>query len=111
MTARTALREMRLFTDNINTNVVPLPPSWTPEELNQLDLWKNYIKWEKGNPLSLEDENAILERVNYTYQQAFLVLRFYPEIWYSFSTYYQELNKPEKSIATLKQGISILPTR
>lgn len=111
MTARTALREMRLFTDNINTNMVPLPPHWTPQELNQLELWKNYIQWEKGDPLQLEDESAVLDRVAYTYQQAFLVLRFYPEIWYSFATYYQEMNKPEKSLSILKQGIEIMPTR
>ncbi|KAI8358476.1 hypothetical protein EDC96DRAFT_465074 [Choanephora cucurbitarum] len=110
MTARTALREMRLFTDNINTNAVPLPPQWTPAELTQLDLWKKYIEWEKGDPLQLEDENAIMERVAYTYQQAFLVLRFYPEIWYSFANYYQSLNKPEKAISILKQAIEILPT-
>ncbi|KAG2229913.1 hypothetical protein INT48_008288 [Thamnidium elegans] len=110
MTARTALREMRLFTDNINTNVVPLPPRWTAQELNQLELWKNYIQWEKGDPLQLEDEAAVLDRVAYTYQQAFLVLRFYPEIWYSFASYYQEMNKPEKSLSILKQGIEIMPT-
>ncbi|KAI8371023.1 hypothetical protein BD560DRAFT_454479 [Blakeslea trispora] len=110
MTARTALREMRLFTDNINTNTVPLPPQWTPAELNQLDLWKKYIEWEKSDPLQLEDENAIMERVAYAYQQAFLVLRFYPEIWYSFANYYQALNKPEKALYILKQGIEILPT-
>ncbi|KAF1803012.1 hypothetical protein FB192DRAFT_1421002 [Mucor lusitanicus] len=110
MTARTALREMRLFTDNINTNVVSLPPKWTANELAQLDLWKNYIQWEKSDPLQLEDDTAVMDRVAYTYQQAFLVLRLYPEIWYSFASYYLELNKPEKSLSILKQGIEIMPT-
>ncbi|KAG1091487.1 hypothetical protein G6F42_019418 [Rhizopus arrhizus] len=110
MTARTALREMRLFTDNINTNVVSLPPKWSANELAQLDLWKNYIQWEKSDPLQLEDETAVMDRVAYTYQQAFLVLRLYPEIWYSFASYYLELNKPEKSLSILKQGIEIMPT-
>jgi hypothetical protein len=111
MTARTALREMRLFTDQINTNVVPLPPQWKQSELTQLELWKQYIEWEKGDPLQLEDANAVMERVAYTYQQAFLVLRFYPEVWYSFSRYYQEHNKPEKALSILKQGMEIMPTR
>lgn len=110
MTARTALREMRLFTDNINNNGVSLPPKWTANELAQLDLWKNYIQWEKSDPLQLEDETAVMDRVAYTYQQAFLVLRLYPEIWYSFASYYLELNKPEKSLSILKQGIEIMPT-
>ncbi|KAI8974454.1 hypothetical protein BDB01DRAFT_844804 [Pilobolus umbonatus] len=110
MTARTALREMRLFTDNINSSAVSLPPQWSPSEINQLELWKKYIEWEKSDPLKLEDEAAIMERVSYTYQQAFLVLRLYPELWYSYASYYREHNKPEKALSILKQGIEILPT-
>ncbi|KAI9481634.1 MAG: hypothetical protein EXX96DRAFT_219923 [Benjaminiella poitrasii] len=110
MTARTALREMRLYTDSINTNTVALPPQWTSDEMTQLNLWKKYIEWEKNDPLRLEDEAVVMDRVAYAYQQAFLVLRLYPEMWYSFASYYQEHNKIEKAISVLKQGIEILPT-
>ncbi|ORZ09158.1 hypothetical protein BCR42DRAFT_334731 [Absidia repens] len=110
MTARTALREARPFTDHLIRNVIPKKPKWTAEELEQLNLWKRYIKWEKGNPLHLEEKNAVIERVSYAYQQAFLVLRFYPELWYDYAMYYWELSKPEKTLALLKQGMEILPT-
>lgn len=52
-----------------------------------------------------------MDRVAYAYQQAFLVLRFYPEIWYDFAMYYHEMEKPEKALNVLKQGIEVLPTR
>ncbi|CAO3599627.1 unnamed protein product [Absidia cylindrospora] len=110
MTARTALRETRPFTDHLIRNVIPKKPKWTVEEMEQLNLWKRYIKWEKGNPLHLEEKGAVVERVSYAYQQAILVLRFYPELWYDYAMYYWELSKPEKTLALLKQGMEILPT-
>lgn len=76
-----------------------------------MNLWKRYINWEKGNPLHLEEKNAIIDRVSYVYQQAFLVLRFYPEIWYDYAMYFVELSKPEKALTILKQAMEILPTR
>ncbi|KAI9304476.1 hypothetical protein BJ944DRAFT_256292 [Cunninghamella echinulata] len=110
MTARTALRESRPFTDNLIRNTIPKKPQWTEKEIEQLNLWKRYIQWEKGNPLHLEEKNAIIDRVSYVYQQAFLVLRFYPEIWYDYAMYYIELSKPEKALSILKQAMDILPT-
>ncbi|KAG0174771.1 mRNA 3'-end-processing protein rna14 [Apophysomyces sp. BC1015] len=109
MTARTALPEMRRFTDNLNRSAVPKPPQWSDKELQQLDLWKQYIRWEKSNPLQLDEEALISERVTYAYQQAFLVLRFYPEMWYDFANYYLEQGKTEKALDVLKQGTEVVP--
>ncbi|KAI8384710.1 uncharacterized protein BYT42DRAFT_592831 [Radiomyces spectabilis] len=110
MTARTALREMRTLTEHINRNIVPRPPQWTEKEVQQLHLWKKYIQWEKSNPLQLDEDSAVAERVAYAYQQAFLALRFYPELWYDFANYYHEIGKPEKAMSVLKQSIEVLPT-
>ena len=51
----------------------------------QLDMWKNWIEWEKTNPLLQENENAVYTRVIYAYKQAMMNMRFYPEIWYVLS--------------------------
>ncbi|KAG1139413.1 hypothetical protein G6F37_009687 [Rhizopus arrhizus] len=110
MTARTALREMRLLTDSIHNHTVPLPPQWSEPEINQLEQWKKYIEWEKSDPLRLEDSVAVMERVVYAYQQAFLALRFYPEIWYSFAAYCLEQDKAEKALTVYKEAIEIMPT-
>ncbi|RUO95898.1 hypothetical protein BC936DRAFT_142990 [Jimgerdemannia flammicorona] len=107
MTARTALREMRIFTDAMVRGGVPKPPQWTDREMYQLDLWKRYIAWEKSNPLHLDDNVALADRVMYAYQQALLVLRFYPEIWYDFANYCTEMNKPEKAILILKNAMEL----
>ncbi|CAO3662322.1 unnamed protein product [Rhizopus stolonifer] len=110
MTARTALREMRLLTDGITHHSVPLPPQWSDSERIQLEQWKKYINWEKSDPLRLEDSSAVMERVIYAYQQAFFSLRFYPEIWHGCATYYLEQDKPDKALAIFKEANEIMPT-
>jgi hypothetical protein len=111
MTARTALHEMKAFSDTINKNVLAKPTEWTESEIQQLDAWKQYIAWETGNPLQLEDSGHVMERVVYAYQQALIYQRFYPEIWYEFSNYYIEVDKPDRALATLAMGIEVLPSR
>lgn len=111
MTARTALREMRLLTDGVTHQSVPLPPQWSDSERIQLEQWKKYINWEKSDPLRLEDSSAVMERVIYAYQQAFFSLRFYPEIWHGCATYYLEQDKPDKALAIFKEANEIMPTR
>ncbi|KAL0088583.1 hypothetical protein F4703DRAFT_1518820 [Phycomyces blakesleeanus] len=110
MTARTALREMRGFTDQLSRTIIPRRTEWTDKDLQQLEVWREYIQWEKGNPLHLEDEEAVVERVAYAYQQAFLVLRFFPVLWFDYAMYYKEIGKVDKALTVLKQGMEILPT-
>ncbi|OUM67293.1 hypothetical protein PIROE2DRAFT_58844, partial [Piromyces sp. E2] len=73
-----------------------------------LEAWKEYIKWEKGNPLKLK-EDLMIKRVTYAYKQALLTLRFFPEIWYDYSIYLTESGKTEESIFILKTASEILP--
>lgn len=111
MTARTALHEMKAFSDIINKNVMATPTAWSESEVQQLDAWKQYISWETGNPLQLEDTNQVTERVVYAYQQALIYQRFYPEIWYGFANYYIETDKPDRALAILSTGMEVLPSR
>lgn len=61
--------------------------------------------------MQLEDENLLNERVSYAYQQAFLALRMYPEIWYDYANYYIEQGKQDRALAVLKQSLEVLPNR
>ncbi|ORX58833.1 Suf-domain-containing protein [Hesseltinella vesiculosa] len=110
MTARTALRESRPMMDGLRRNVIPRHPTWTDAEVKQLQLWKKYIQWERNNPLHLEDNSMLVDRVAFAYQQALLALRYYPEIWYDFAMYYLQEDKPDKTLAVLKQAMEILPS-
>ncbi|CAG8595157.1 13122_t:CDS:10, partial [Ambispora leptoticha] len=101
MTARTALKELRGFMDEVNRAVIPVPPKWDRTELQQLDAWKRWIAWEKSNPLAFEDKAQLAQRVVYAYKQAMM---------YEASNYWIEINKEEDAANLLKTAMDIMPT-
>ena len=44
--------------------------------------WKQYLKWEEGNPLEIEDKNAFIVRMQGVYRKAIVRMRFFSEIWF-----------------------------
>ncbi len=44
--------------------------------------WKNYLKWEEGNPLVIEDEEARNQRIGYALRKCLGEMRHFPELWY-----------------------------
>lgn len=88
MTAKSASLQMDRKLAKLNRTSLPrLPPMpgfAGDEEFNeQVKLWKDWIAWEKEDPLVLKDEEpeAYKGRIIYAYKQAVMALRFWPEIW------------------------------
>ncbi|KAL2072103.1 hypothetical protein VTL71DRAFT_11446 [Oculimacula yallundae] len=88
MSARSANTALDSITRGlIRTTLPKLPPApgfeGDQEYLQQVQLWKGWISWEQEDPLVLKDEEPELykQRVLYTYKQAVMALRFWPEIW------------------------------
>ena len=50
----------------LDRNAPSVPPQNTPQEAQQVDMWKKYIQWEKSNPLRTEDQTLITKRGNKT---------------------------------------------
>lgn len=69
------------------TNLPYLPPApgfdGSEEYMEQVELWKKWVAWEKSDPLELKaEEPAVLNsRILYVYKQALMALRFWPEMW------------------------------
>ncbi|KAJ0295740.1 mRNA 3'-end-processing protein rna14 [Colletotrichum fioriniae] len=88
MTAKAANSQLdRLIPRLSRTSLPRLPPApgfhGDQEFLEQVDIWKKWIQWEKEDPLVLLDEEpeAYKTRVLYCYRQALMALRFWPEMW------------------------------
>lgn len=64
------------------------------EFLEQVDLWKRWIAWEKDDPLVLKsDEPETYNfRVIHVYKQALMALRFWPDLWVEVSEWCFENN-------------------
>ncbi|KAI9502980.1 mRNA 3'-end-processing protein rna14 [Coemansia spiralis] len=112
MTARTALREMNKHWDIITKFQppygLPIPPEWTSREIDYLDAWRKYLKWEISNPLRLENNATLQQRVVYTYNQACMALRLYPEIWIEFADYLLSQEQSTEALAKLHSASQVL---
>ena len=86
MTARSALREMRPLVEPLEIPMIlaslPHRPDWSsPPDRQFMNNWRQYLKWEEGNPLQLEDKNALQSRILFAHRKSLVHLRFYPEAW------------------------------
>ncbi|KAJ8921154.1 hypothetical protein NQ315_013626 [Exocentrus adspersus] len=82
MNARRVAKELEVQIRGINRNAPSVPPSGTPEERKQVELWQKYIGWEKSNPLRTEDTALLTKRVVFALEQCLLCLGHHPDIWY-----------------------------
>ncbi|KAG0086450.1 mRNA 3'-end-processing protein rna14, partial [Podila epicladia] len=110
MTARMMWKELKKLTDGINRNMLPRPVKWTERELHQLEQWKRWIRWEKSNPLNFEDTTVLSARIAWTYKQALMSMRFYPEIWFEAANYFSEIGRSDEAVGLLKNACEIMPT-
>lgn len=112
MTARSCLKELQNLTNGLNKTGNPHNRRWTRSEDRQLQLWHNWINWEKKNPLELTSEDTIKQRVSYAYSQATMDLWFYPEIWFEAAEYAFSSNPDtiDKGLEVLEMGRKANPT-
>lgn len=74
MNARRVTKEYEAITKGLNRNFPAFAPNNRQEDLRQVDLWKKYIQWEINNPLRTEDQNVVIKRVVFAYEQCLLCL-------------------------------------
>ncbi|XP_005063080.1 PREDICTED: cleavage stimulation factor subunit 3-like [Ficedula albicollis] len=65
MNARRVAKEYETVMKGLDRNAPSVPPQNTPQEAQQVDMWKKYIQWEKSNPLRTEDQTLITKRGSY----------------------------------------------
>lgn len=88
MTARSSNIELQNITRGLRRTTLPvLPPApgfdGDIEYLEQLEIWRRWIHWEKNDPLVLKPDDiaAYRDRVVFVYKQALMAMRFWPELW------------------------------
>ncbi|KAL3434436.1 mRNA 3'-end-processing protein rna14 [Aspergillus tetrazonus] len=116
MTARSSYTELQNFTRDLNRTTLPrLPPvpgsEGDIEYLQQIEIWKRWINWEKGDPLVLKEDDlaAYKGRVVYVYKQALMALRFLPEIWFEAADFCFLNDMETEGNEFLKNGIDANP--
>jgi len=83
--ANTVLQNMTRDLDRKSIPKLPPAPGFAGdvEYMAQISIWKNWIAWEKADPLELKKDELPLykARILYVYKQAVMALRFWDGIW------------------------------
>ncbi|ESO84817.1 hypothetical protein LOTGIDRAFT_236052 [Lottia gigantea] len=93
MNSRRVAKEYEVVTRGLDRNSPSVPPQNSPGESKQVELWKKYIAFEKGNPLRTEDHTLITKRVMFAYEQCLLCLGHHPDIWYEAAAFLEQSSK------------------
>ncbi|KAI4257470.1 MAG: hypothetical protein LQ352_001634 [Teloschistes flavicans] len=119
MTARSSYIALSNITRNLRRTTLPvLPPALgfdgDREYGEQLDIWKQWIQWEKDDPLVLKDgkdeeKRQWRERVVFVYKQAVMDMRFWPELWFDAAQFCFENDMDAVGKEFLVQGINANP--
>lgn len=117
MTARSAINVLdNNITQGVNRTTLPkLPPApgfdGHDEFMNQVRLWKNWIQWEKSDPVevAMDDRALYNSRVLHLYRNALMALRFWPELWYDAAEWCYENDLAEEGDKFLTDGIEANP--
>ncbi|KAL8716739.1 MAG: hypothetical protein Q9225_005956 [Loekoesia sp. 1 TL-2023] len=119
MTARSSYIALSNITRNLRRTTLPsLPPALgfdgDREYVEQLDIWKQWIKWEKDDPLVLregkeEERKQWRDRVVFVYKQAVMAMRFWPEMWFDAANFCFQNEMESIGNEFLNQGINANP--
>jgi cleavage stimulation factor subunit 3 len=85
--ARRAVKECETVTHGFNRSLPAIPPTSVAFEMTQKELWRRYIAWEKSNPLKCDDQNLVVKRVMFAFEQCLLCFAFHPDMWYEATSY------------------------
>ena len=116
MTARSSYTELQNITRNLRRSTLPvLPPALgfdgDTEYFEQLNIWKQWIEWEKNDPLVLKSQEvaSYRARIVFVYKQAMMAMRFWPELWAEASDFCFTNDLESEGDAFLTQGIAANP--
>lgn len=106
--ARAVYRERKKYTDEIDWNMLAVPPSGTDKEEQQYLAWKRFIAFEKGNPQRI-DSVSCNRRMAFTYEQCLMYLYHYPDIWYEYATWQAKIGSVDAAVKAFQRALKAVP--
>ncbi|OVA03258.1 RNA-processing protein [Macleaya cordata] len=106
--ARAVYRERKKYVDEIDWNMLAVPPSGSYKEEQQCMAWKRFLAFEKGNPQRI-DSGSSNRRIAFTYEQCLMYLYHYPDIWYDYATWHAKTGLVDSAIKVFQRALKALP--
>lgn len=106
--ARAVYRERKKYVDEIDWNLLAVPPSGSLKEELQWTAWKRFLAFEKENPQRI-DASSANKRISFTYEQCLMYLYHYPDIWYDYATWHAKSGSIDSAIKVYQRSLKALP--
>ncbi|XP_059296978.1 cleavage stimulation factor subunit 77 isoform X1 [Lycium ferocissimum] len=106
--ARAVYRERKKYIDEIDWNMLAIPPSGSSKEEMQWMAWKKLLAFEKANPQRIDSASAN-KRIVFTYEQCLMYLYHYPDIWYEYATWHAKAGSVDSAIKVFQRALKALP--
>nr|GEX76314.1 cleavage stimulation factor subunit 77 [Tanacetum cinerariifolium] len=106
--ARAVYRERKKYVDEIDWNLLAVPPSGSVKEELQWKAWKKFLAFEKENPQRIDAVSAN-KRISFTYEQCLMYLYHYPDIWFDYATWHAKSGSIESAIKVYQRSLKALP--
>ncbi|XP_057445696.1 cleavage stimulation factor subunit 77 isoform X2 [Lotus japonicus] len=106
--ARAVYRERKKYVDEIDWNILAVPPTGSYKEETQWMAWKRLLAFEKGNPQRIDTASSN-KRVVFTYEQCLMYMYHYPDIWYDFATWHAKGGSIDAAIKVFQRSLKALP--
>lgn len=106
--ARAVYRERKKYVDEIDWNMLPVPPTGSQKEEQQWIAWKRLLAFEKSNPQRIDSQSAT-KRIGFTYEQCLMYLYHYPDIWYDYAMWQAKNGASDSAIKVFQRALKALP--
>ncbi|XP_012568164.1 cleavage stimulation factor subunit 77 isoform X2 [Cicer arietinum] len=106
--ARAVYRERKKYFDEIDWNMLAVPPTGSYKEEMQWMAWKRLLSFEKGNPQRIDTASSN-KRVIFTYEQCLMYMYHYPDIWYDYATWHAKGGSIDAAIKVFQRSLKALP--
>ncbi|GAB4858026.1 Cleavage stimulation factor subunit 77 [Ancistrocladus abbreviatus] len=106
--ARAVYRELKKYVDEIDWNLLAVPPTGSYKEEQQWIAWRRLLAFEKGNPQRIDNASSN-KRIVFTYEQCLMYLYHYPDIWYDYATWHAKSGSVESAVKVFQRALKALP--
>ncbi|KAL6514583.1 Cleavage stimulation factor subunit 77 [Orobanche gracilis] len=106
--ARAVYRERKKYVDEIDWNMLAIPPSGSVKEEMQWMAWKKLLSFEKSNPQRCDNASAN-KRIVFAYEQCLMYLYHYPDIWYDYAMWHAKGGSRDSAIKIFQRALKALP--
>uniref|UniRef100_A0A2P2JZW6 Cleavage stimulation factor subunit 77 isoform X1 n=2 Tax=Rhizophora mucronata TaxID=61149 RepID=A0A2P2JZW6_RHIMU len=106
--ARAVYRERKKYVNEVDWNMLAVPPSGSYKEELQWMAWKRLLAFERGNPQRIDSVSSN-KRIIFTYEQCLMYLYHYPDIWYDYATWHAKSGSIDAAIKVFQRASKALP--